>query len=178
MRSGKLRLAAWIVGILVLAAGIYIALDLPLKMHLYYGCLLCRAGMARDTLLFIPTSTRIDDNDLSRYYQRNVDSAHEHIWQGVGGMYRFRQHTIYADGATLAQRLHPRAWLAILRSLPNRTTRKAFCEQFCIPVSSQKALGRVALACLKLNEAYRENPSRTDWPRLLRRVDFYPKDRS
>ena len=170
-------LTLWGVAFLCVLAALYVLFDLPIEEKTCYGCPLCRASMASTRRFFIPVSSRIDESPFSRYYRNDIDPNHRHIWRACGHHLRTFRGCRTGCGSILAWRLRGDAAFAIARSLPDRRTRRAFCEQFNIPGDSKvstRLYQRVALACLQLNEAYENNRARRDWPQILRKVHLYP----
>ncbi len=150
----------------------------PLTATEFYGCEVCRAGRTDEVYLSIFRFSSVSETPFSRYYRWHVDGAHQHAWSHCGGHYRGVGFCRFADGSTMAGHLDCDAALAIVKSLPDRRTRKAFCQQFNISdpnsYSGCEMWRKIGAACDVLNAAYRANPHRTDWPLLVRRVGLYP----
>ena len=160
-------------GLLVYAA------DWPLVQRNHYACPICRAGKTVTSYLMIPIRVETNDNEFSRYYRSHADSQHRHTWLGCGVSRRTRTGGISAHGAPVPLQLIYEAALAIVKSLPDRKTRKAFFEQLCVADEStpegRAAASKNAEAICKLNDAYWENEHRRDWPSQLRKVGLYPE---
>lgn len=173
------RVAIWMAVIIVAAAVYWVAVGMPISRQTYYGCNVCRADRITHTFLFIPLPSETREDDFSRYYRKHVDLQHKHTWQACGWHNRSVHGIEIGDGILLASVLRQEAALAIVKSLPDRRTRKAFCEQFLMPARTSSsyphAWRKTANSCHALTEAYRQNPNRKDWPAVLKKVGFYPK---
>jgi len=139
-----------------------------------YTCGYCRASMRHETRLGIPLPTRTTYSEFGSYYVDQVDPHHKHEWVLVSA---YTSSGEVADGCFLGHRplpwkLDERAEIAVCKALGTREARKAFVASIFVPVpkESQAAYERWSKmdpVVEKLNAAYKENPKRTDWVRLL-----------
>lgn len=166
----------WVVVGLGVLAVLYVAGGGNTDEHIGYSCQVCRAFKSVNRFMGIPYWWRTGDTEFSRYYREQINSRHRHVWGACCG----RVHSLYRgscwDGSTAFMRLWPKTAMAIVKSLPDRQTKKAFCEQFLVPDHDREAYWeRIRKACGALNVAYEENPNRRDWPEQLKKVGLYPK---
>lgn len=157
------------------------AADLPTSQRVGYGCAICRANKTTDSLFLIPMWTRVEGNEFSRYYREHVDAAHKHVWLFGSVARERRSGGISAHGSNGPFRLYYEPAFSILQSLPDRRTRRAFCEMLYrayeaheVTPEGQAAWRRVCLAIYKLNGAYWDDEHRRDWPEQLKKVGLYP----
>lgn len=154
---------------------VYGVADVPTKSVDCYGCELCRATREQVVYFSIARHSSVHETEFSRYYRKNVESRHQHVWGWCCGRWWSCRSGRIADGMNTVQHLKMNTELAIVRSLPDRRARKAFCSRFCIPDTRPDMWREVCTACAALNAAYEEKPNRRDWPTLVRRVGLYPK---
>jgi hypothetical protein len=75
LRLWRMMLTLGFAGFLILALGSYEA-----GSSLSYTCVLCRLGRVETTLFGFTRST-YHENECSRWYQKNVEPNHAHIWE-------------------------------------------------------------------------------------------------
>ena len=150
---------------------LWIAAGGPLTEHRYYGCEVCRDSAQRDGYLGIPLPSRTYPSKFGRYYREHIDPNHQHHWQETSFHTSGLRCGRYGCGSLTVWAIPYEAELAIMESLPDRATRRAFCEQFDGP----QAHGRHYPACLSLLYAYRDNPNRSDWLKLVKQLGLYPR---
>jgi hypothetical protein len=179
-RGRKWRIGAIIVIALPFAWGLFVYVaDWPMCQRRYSACAICRASKFTDYLFLLPVKHIMHEDEFSIYYRQHADPAHRHFWMGCGGSRTTRTSDMSAHGSPDPLRLHYNAALAILKSLPDPATRKAFFEHLCrsdrqVTNDWQDSSG-VFNAIMQLNEAYWENERRTDWPEQVRKVGLYPR---
>lgn len=156
---------------------VYIA-GLSIIQETYEVCPICRVHRIITTYFMVPVSIEINESEFSRYYRSHADPQHQHIWLKRGVSRKTRTGDISAHGIPDPLRLQYNAALAIIKSLPDRKTRKAFSKRLYVPDRSSPEAQRVLKAIQELNNAYWENEQRKDWPIQLRKVGLYPNTES
>jgi|GEM_PF-5978658 len=167
-RRKKLLIGLGPVLLLLLA---WVLMGMPLRRHQSYGCEVCRAWWHRESRYGIPMSSCHKLSEFSRYYIKHIDPHHKHHWRFCAERYLTVRHVMYADGQATVWMIPEQAELAIVKALPDQATRRAFCEQF----DAQDYDGHQWDACFSLCGAYDENPNRSDWIKLIKKLGLYPK---
>lgn len=143
----------------------------PLRAHSFYGCEVCRATWIRDSRYGIQISSCHKMSEFSRYYIKHIDPHHKHHWRFGAEQYLTVSYRMCADGQATVWGIPEQAELAIVKALPEQATRRAFCEQF----DARDDDGRRWDACFSLQEAYLQNPDRSDWIVLIKKFGLYPR---
>lgn len=150
---------------------VWFLMGMPISDERCYGCEICRARVERDSRFGIPLRPRHRVSDFERYYLKSVDPHHRHRLRQICETNYYGFVREYSDGIALVWTIPEEAELAIVKALPDRATRKAFCEQF----ESRRDDEHLYDRCFDLMEAFVENRDRADWIELIKKYGLYPK---
>lgn len=143
----------------------------PIHMTRIDRCPYCRTSIETRKVFGVTTYSRVRHNNFATFYMKDVDPSHTHHWDAADDWARYTFSTVHG---TLASppigRFHPDLLLSVLRSLPTKHERKAFVQTYC----EFSASDRLEEAMPTLEKAYRENPDRKDWPRILAESGVWP----
>lgn len=183
MRRKKLVGIIITVIIFIVVLGVKIVITGTVSSSSSHYCSCCRATLHKQMIYGLPLPDRVHKEDFTRYYFKNVDPQHEHDWQHNSSYNRSLYHG-EEEGCSfrseLVWRLNSDMLQTICESLPSPAKRKQFTDGLNI---SSRDLDKYELpewskdciALQELNKAYRSNPSRTDWPQILRKHGLYPE---
>lgn len=168
------------IGVVGLYMGFIYAADFTFYSETYYGCAVCRASKSCSKLYGVILPVNYKSNEFSRYYIRNVDTKHKHKWLFCGVSRETRSGGMSAHGTAIPFMLPHKPALAILKSLPDTRTRKAFFEQLCVPEegndpATKNARTKIIKGIWQLREAYRDDEGRADWCQQVKKAGLYPK---
>ncbi|MCX6346323.1 MAG: hypothetical protein NT018_14825 [Armatimonadetes bacterium] len=151
---------------------------MPYSVSKFSYCKYCRAK--RDSTCYVGLIERsnIEENSLTWYWRTNIDANHNHDWQ-----LRDSQRSSLAgpiacgscarvDDSRLAT-LSIDTEIAILSSFKTPAERKAFADSFLYWNWDRKSsLGNEQRdkAMQKLQNAYKQNPARKDWQKILKQL--------
>jgi hypothetical protein len=174
LKKKLLLVAVTPIALVVAWALLVFATGEPMMEEDYYSCSVCRAGRTVTSYFTIPVRTKIYANEFSLYYLSHVDPRHRHTWLGRGLWRVTRTSQISAHGGSGPLNLHYRAALAIMKSLPDRESQKAFFERLSVVDDTERSNPKTFIAIERLNAAYYANKNRRDWLQQVRRVGLYP----
>lgn len=176
-RLGWSTLRAALIGCLLVAVGWALSRDVPWKSETTYRCPYCGARATRSTLVLIPMPLRVTEGSLSEYWRKSVDPRHRHTWVATSSVYNFASGLRWSQGHVEGHRprwvLGDLQLVAILSGLPTPQKRSAFVEWLWVEGAGENA-PQVSHTAFSLRTAYREKPTRTDWPEVLRKLGCYP----
>lgn len=163
--------------------GLVLLTDMPYAEESGYACAFCRAGLRERRYFLVPFCAKIYESSFSRWYRQEVEPEHSHIWQFGSAELRCIRGVRNADGSAgmwPPLSLRSDTAMAICRCMPSRASRKAFFHLLYTLSQGRARPGlertqNVRDTIRELNSAYEANPSRKDWPELLRKLDLYPR---
>lgn len=158
-------------------AGLYCVFDfaVPLSISQSYYCSHCRALKVERRVLGVSLAPNIGSTVLTDYWCKYVEPGHVHSWYRC----HTREHYLTVDGYRCgyidAARygLRREAEIAILSSFKTPAELLAFARSFLVWSSEQDQGAKREWredALEKLREAYKQNPNRKDWQRILKKL--------
>jgi len=174
----------WVLALIVISVAalfvlfVAVAVGYPITDSAGYRCPYCGARVSRLHVLGLKTRETITTSDLSRYWLKHVDPRHRHTWVRLCGNYNMGFGATYDSPGWTHERwqLKDEVTLAVLRSLPSARERKQFMtDMWGTGLSRPKAeRDRTFWFVHELKCAYDQNPTRTDWPTILKKHGYYP----
>ena len=138
-----------------------------------YYCALCRASRVTQNLSFISLPDLLEEDSYSEWYRREVEPHHSHVWILNGARSNGQVADCFA-GSYPPLSLKRETIQAICGSLPQHKQRATFVHNVCRRSASIVDQRPMIKSLQVLNQAYKANPKRSDWPRLLKQVGLWP----
>jgi hypothetical protein len=135
------------------------------------ACRTCGARRSRWMPYLIPVSTSVREGTLASYWKKDVDPKHEHQWVKMAFNTPWR-HADCPANFHYRWTLEDDAAVAVLCTLPTRREQKAFMDDIWRRgLDNDKAAhDRLVKQVLTIRAMYEKNPSRRDWPKVLKRL--------
>lgn len=167
-------IAAVVIPVLV---GAVLLTGFPVTHSQGSSCPYCGASSDTTTLLGVRVSERVTPSILTAYWIKNVEPNHSHTWVPICGNdnFGFGRHTDCPGGSRERWRLQDEAVVSILNTLPSAGARKQFMDDLWSigPDMPSEEHDRKRAAVYELRAAYQENPERTDWPEMIKKLGIH-----
>ncbi|MEN6355974.1 MAG: hypothetical protein ABFD83_02690 [Armatimonadota bacterium] len=141
-----------------------------------YRCPYCGAVESRTKIASFNLPVKTQEGPLAAYWKKHVDPHHVHHWVSLCKS-NIGIHRDYSANFQTRWYVPDEAMIAVLKCLSSSEERKKYAQSLWM-LESQGSEDQHQWAhkvFRTIGHSYRENPGRTDWPKILKALGRWPK---